>query len=87
MNEIDLPGTNGVTSAPLPLAPEAIPGGRVLLADDDDDLRDYLSRILEKRWTVEAVSGGAAALAAARLNRPDVILADVVMPEIGRAHV
>ena len=30
MSEIDLPGMEGVTSAPLPLAPEAIPGGRVL---------------------------------------------------------
>src|SRR3981189_3316589 len=87
MNEIDLPGTNGVTSAPLPLAPEAIPGGRVLLADDDDDLRDYLSRILEKRWTVEAVSGGAAALAAARLNRPDVILTAVGMPGLDGPQV
>jgi PAS domain S-box-containing protein len=80
MSEIDLPAMDGVTIAPLPLAPEAIPGGRVLLADDDADLREYLSRILEKRWTVEAVSGGTAALAAARLNRPDVILADVLMP-------
>ena len=30
MSEIDLPGMEGVTSALLPLAPEAIPGGRVL---------------------------------------------------------
>jgi len=30
MSEIDLPCMEGVTSAPLPLAPEAIPGGPVL---------------------------------------------------------
>jgi signal transduction histidine kinase len=39
-----------------------------------------LSRLLSQRWTVEAVSDGSAALAAARARPPDLVLADVMMP-------
>jgi PAS domain S-box-containing protein len=56
-------------------------GGRVLLADDNGDLRDYVCRLLEDRgYDVEAVGDGAAALAAARAERPDLLLSDVMMP-------
>jgi signal transduction histidine kinase len=56
--------------------------GHVLLADDNPDMRDYAQRLLSQRWTVEAVSNGRAALAAARERRPDVIVTDVMMPEL-----
>jgi signal transduction histidine kinase/CheY-like chemotaxis protein len=55
---------------------------RILVADDNADMRDYITRLLRDRWTVEAVGDGAAALAAARANRPDVIVTDVMMPEV-----
>jgi PAS domain S-box-containing protein len=51
-----------------------------VLADDNADMRDYLSRLLRERWEVEAVSDGAAALAAIRHAPPDLVLADVMMP-------
>jgi len=38
----------------------------VLLADDNADMRDYLSRLLSSRWEVEAVADGQAALDAVR---------------------
>jgi len=56
--------------------------GHVLLADDNADMRDYAQRLLSQRWRVEAVGNGAAALAAARKTRPDVIVTDVMMPEL-----
>jgi signal transduction histidine kinase/CheY-like chemotaxis protein len=56
------------------------PGARVLVADDNADLRDYLRRLLGAYWSVSVVADGAAALAAAREHRPDLILADVMMP-------
>jgi PAS domain S-box-containing protein len=56
-------------------------GGRVLLADDNADLRDYVCRLLAGRgYDVEPRADGEAALAAARARRPDLILTDVMMP-------
>ncbi len=52
----------------------------VLLADDNNDMRDYVRRLLAERYQVEAVSDGHAALEAAWRRRPDLILSDVMMP-------
>jgi DNA-binding response OmpR family regulator len=54
--------------------------GRILVVDDNADMRAYLQRLLSGRWEVEAVGGGDAALEAARRLPPNLILADVVMP-------
>jgi len=53
---------------------------RVLLADDNLDMREYAARLLAERWRVDTVSNGHDALAQARLARPDVIVTDVMMP-------
>ena len=53
---------------------------RVVVADDNADMRDYLSRLLSERWEVTAVGDGASALALARETRPDLVLTDVMMP-------
>jgi PAS domain S-box-containing protein len=54
---------------------------RILLADDNADMRSYLVRLLTGQgWVVEAVADGEAALAAARRRRPDLVLSDVMMP-------
>lgn len=54
--------------------------GRVLLADDNADMRAYVGRLLEGSFVVEAVADGHAALAAARERPPDLVLSDVMMP-------
>jgi PAS domain S-box-containing protein len=56
------------------------PGARVLVADDNQDMREYLTRLLTPHWGVEAVPNGTQALEQARANRPDLVLADVMMP-------
>ncbi|MDC0680798.1 ATP-binding protein [Sorangium atrum] len=56
------------------------PSARILLADDNADMRMYVRRILDERWTVEAVCDGAAALESARRSPPDLVIADVMMP-------
>jgi CheY-like chemotaxis protein len=55
-------------------------GGRVLVADDNADMRDYLARTLGAHWEVHLAADGEQALATARRIRPDLILADVMMP-------
>jgi signal transduction histidine kinase len=56
--------------------------GRVLVADDNADMREYLTRILSAHWHVDAVADGLQALAAARKQRPDLIVTDVMMPSL-----
>jgi PAS domain S-box-containing protein len=56
---------------------------RVLLADDNADLRDYISRLLaDHGYEVETVADGEAALAAMRAQRPDILMTDVMMPRL-----
>ena len=55
---------------------------RILLADDNADMREYLKRLLEQYYVVDAVSDGLAALAAARASPPSLVLTDVMMPNL-----
>lgn len=53
---------------------------RVLLADDNADLREYVSRILSPQYNVIAVRNGREALDIAREQDVDIIISDVMMP-------
>jgi two-component system, cell cycle response regulator CpdR len=54
---------------------------RILLAEDDEHLRLFLSRGLQRAGhVVESVGDGTAALALAQKSEFDLLLADVVMP-------
>ena len=72
------PPTGGDRPAVEP--PPAAARPRLLVADDNADMRAYLRRLLSEHWTVELASDGAAALEAARLRPPDLVLTDVMMP-------
>jgi len=54
----------------------------VLIADDNADMRKYLDRLLAEKYEVHAVPNGKAALESAREHVPDLILSDVMMPEL-----
>ncbi len=54
--------------------------GRVLLVDDNADMRASVRRTLEPGLAVSAFSDGQSALEAARVRPPDVVVADVMMP-------
>jgi PAS domain S-box-containing protein len=69
-------------AAPEPAAPAAIGSARVLVADDNADLRDYARRLLAGQFDVETVADGVAALESARARPPDLILSDVMMPRL-----
>ncbi|GAA3179306.1 hypothetical protein GCM10010531_36650 [Blastococcus jejuensis] len=54
--------------------------GRVLVADDNADMREYLQRLLTPHYSVASVSDGRAALEAALTDPPDLLISDVMMP-------
>ncbi len=60
----------------------AAAGGRVLLADDNADLRSYVRDLLDPHYQVEAVPDGDAALRSALADPPDLVLSDVMMPKL-----
>src|SRR5579883_924749 len=55
----------------------------VLVADDDADMRHLLQRLLERAgFRVETAADGAAALARLALGGVDLVLADLMMPQV-----
>jgi PAS domain S-box-containing protein len=74
-------GTSEVPAAEdVPIA--ASSGMRIVVADDNADMRDYVSRILGETCEVESVADGRQALDAMRRRRPDLLLSDVMMPRL-----
>ena len=56
---------------------------RILLAEDDQVMREYLSRALERSgYRVTAVDRGTAALPLIEAEEFDLLLTDIVMPEM-----
>ncbi|MGA0558855.1 ATP-binding protein [Larkinella sp. VNQ87] len=53
---------------------------RLVLADDNADMRAYVSRLLAPHYTVEAVADGQAALEAILRQPPQLVLSDIMMP-------
>src|SRR2546423_1041989 len=59
-------------------------GPRVLVVDDDPQLREALSRALQlDGYDVSTASNGVKALDAISTERPDVMVLDVMMPYVG----
>ena len=58
------------------------PRPRILWADDNADMRRYVQRLLSSSYDVQAVPDGLAALEAARVQLPDLVLTDVMMPRL-----
>ena len=76
---IPKPRTKGASSKrATPAASES--AERVLVVDDNADMRRYLRRILEEQWRVDTATDGMAALEKIRKSRPDLVIADLMMP-------
>jgi len=55
-------------------------GSRVLLVDDNADMREYITRLLGGNCEVHAVADGLVALKEVRERKPNLVLTDVMMP-------
>lgn len=53
---------------------------KILLVDDNADMRNYITHLLGDKYVIEAVADGNSALTAARRQVPDLVLSDVMMP-------
>ncbi|WP_375757566.1 ATP-binding protein [Corallococcus exercitus] len=73
-------GPDGAAGA-TPLSPSL--SARVLVVDDNADLRTYITGLLDASLTVETAEDGLAALQAIRERPPDLVLSDVMMPRLG----
>jgi PAS domain S-box-containing protein len=54
----------------------------IVLADDNADMRQYLTRLLSERYEVHAAADGRQALEATQQLHPALVLADVMMPHL-----
>ncbi len=69
--------------------PSAVPtlgeGGevaRLLVVDDNRDMRDYLQELLSPAFEVETAPNGRIAFERAKASLPDLVVSDVMMPEM-----
>jgi signal transduction histidine kinase len=55
-------------------------GSRIVLADDNADMRGYVGELLGRNYDIEAVADGRQALEAIRREPPALVISDVMMP-------
>jgi PAS domain S-box-containing protein len=55
---------------------------RIVLADDNADMREYVARLLAPEYEVDSFADGEAALEAMRKAPPELVLTDVMMPRM-----
>ena len=72
---------SGASSPDRPVANGApIERERILVVDDNADMRTYVAELLGQHWEVEAASDGDMALARIRATAPGLVVSDVMMP-------
>jgi DNA-binding response OmpR family regulator len=56
---------------------------KILVVDDEDDILNFLELVLhEKGYDVVTASGGQDALTRAQIEKPDLVLLDIMMPQM-----
>lgn len=74
--------TRALPSAVKPLAIEGLAGTRVLVVDDEDDVRELLRRVLgDHGFIVETAQSAAGAIDLMTKANPDIVITDIGMPE------
>ena len=71
-------------SSPAPKPPSRPPTAskpRILVAEDDDDIRAVFEMVLDDRYEIRCAGTAAHALAVAATWKPDVVLLDWMLPD------
>lgn len=74
--EDDVEGDFDDSAQPDTEAPE------ILIVDDNQDIRDYVISCLEKEYRYRIAADGVEAIRLVKENRPDLIISDVMMPNM-----
>jgi two-component system alkaline phosphatase synthesis response regulator PhoP len=61
---------------------DKVKGGKILVADDEPAIRSLVRSMLDKDYSVIGASDGQEAINTARMQRPDLILMDIMMPKV-----
>ena len=60
---------------------------RILLAEDNAEVREFMRNLLEPQFEVAVAADGASALAMIREDAPDLLVSDVMMPNMSGTEV
>ena len=55
---------------------------RILVVDDNADMRAYVARLLSPYWSVTTADDGVEALAAMQADMPSLVITDIMMPNL-----
>jgi signal transduction histidine kinase len=75
-------GRKDVSQAAAQAQASALDRPRILWADDNADMRQYVADLLGRYYDVVTVPDGEAALEAVRTTPPDLVLSDIMMPRL-----
>jgi GAF domain-containing protein/class 3 adenylate cyclase len=82
-SDASLPQSIQPSAAAQPRQPQDVTNSRVLIVDDNPDLRTYVSTILrEKGYQVLTARNGAEGFDIAQSQRPHLIVSDLMMPQV-----
>ncbi|HPJ38999.1 MAG TPA: PAS domain S-box protein [Spirochaetota bacterium] len=85
MNELDASQNDAASADEVPGVEGQLESGDVktiLIVDDNEDMRNYLKILLRKHYRLLFAEDGEKGLASARQHKPDLIVSDVMMPEM-----
>jgi len=83
-----LPGEDRGANPLMPMAPRRKDRPRILVVDDEEDVRDLLDYNLRRTgYDIVLARNGSKAVRMARMEPPDLIILDVLMPEMDGLEV
>jgi signal transduction histidine kinase len=86
LRQYEIDSQSPTPRAPKPPAPAEVESSSerpvLLLVEDNADLRTFLTQALQDDYQVIEAGDGAAGLKLARERRPDIVLSDLMMPEM-----